>query len=58
MGESKQSRLYEFGFEPTKKMVYKTAYPINSLCVSCGKVKWLNWVVDGKHLCDNCVKED
>ena len=34
--------------------VSKSDLPIQSMCVCCGKNRWLNWVVDEKHVCDDC----
>ncbi|MFH1834756.1 MAG: hypothetical protein ABH851_01055 [Methanobacteriota archaeon] len=58
MKAGKQSRLFEFGFGKTRAVVDKAEYPINSLCFSCGKNKWLNWVLDGNQVCDDCAKPD
>jgi predicted transcriptional regulator len=32
----------------------KSEFPIHSLCYCCGKKQWLNWVVGGSHVCDEC----
>ncbi|MFH1787840.1 MAG: hypothetical protein ABH834_00475 [Candidatus Altiarchaeota archaeon] len=58
MRDGKQSRLFEYGFERTRPVVERAQYPLEALCVSCGKSRWLNWVVDGVHVCDKCVGRD
>ncbi|MBD3387726.1 MAG: hypothetical protein GF416_01645 [Candidatus Altiarchaeales archaeon] len=32
----------------------KSDFPVQAMCYCCGKDKWLNWVVDGNHVCDDC----
>ncbi|MFH1125999.1 MAG: MarR family transcriptional regulator [Candidatus Altiarchaeota archaeon] len=29
-------------------------FPLQAVCVCCGKDKWLEWVVDGNHVCVDC----
>jgi hypothetical protein len=39
----------------------KSDFPVQALCYCCGKERWLNWVVDGNHVCDECrdyLKDD
>lgn len=47
-----QSKLSEFGFAQSEAK--RNRYPIQATCMSCGKVKWLNWAVKGVHVCDEC----
>lgn len=56
VGGPRQSSLDEFGFNESKKKFKKAKPPIQSLCVSCGKVKWLTWVAGDSHVCDECKK--
>lgn len=55
--EQKQSRLYDFGFERKGPVVERVGFPVQSICICCGKIRWLNWTVDGRHVCDECVGE-
>lgn len=50
----KQSILSEHGFEGLGLDVKREAGPLKSLCVSCGKQKMLNWIVDSKYVCGQC----
>jgi len=49
-----QSKLFEHGFERRGPSVEKDRSPVKAICISCGKERWLYWVVDGKHVCDEC----
>ncbi|MFH1404453.1 MAG: helix-turn-helix domain-containing protein [Candidatus Altiarchaeota archaeon] len=32
----------------------RNEYPLESMCYCCGKTKWLNWLVNDNHVCDDC----
>ncbi len=32
----------------------KSEFPIESMCFCCGKKRWLNWVVEENHVCNDC----
>jgi len=49
-----QSRLTEYGFPKQEEKVRRNERPIKSICVSCGKERWLNWVKGRTYLCDEC----
>ncbi len=34
--------------------VRKSGYPLQARCFCCGNDRWLNWVVEGNHVCDEC----
>jgi len=50
-----QSKLEDYGFGRVERRVERDRKPIKSLCASCGRERWLNWIVAGKHLCDECA---
>ncbi|GEM_PF-1188959 len=45
------------GFEGVAKKVHRSPTTLQSMCVHCGREKWLKWVVDGKYVCDDCKKD-
>jgi DNA-binding transcriptional ArsR family regulator len=42
------------GQSPPDPECRRNEFPIESMCFCCGKQRWLNWVVDGDHVCDEC----
>ncbi|MCX6695202.1 MAG: hypothetical protein NTU61_02760 [Candidatus Altiarchaeota archaeon] len=40
--------------QPDMQKISKCDVPVQSLCVCCGKNQWLTWVVNEKHVCDEC----
>ena len=32
----------------------QSGFPVQAMCVCCGKDRWLEWVVDGNHVCGEC----
>lgn len=40
--------------QENRSVVVETVLPIQAMCVCCGKDKWLEWIVDGNHVCAGC----
>ena len=55
--QSSQSTLTAYGFPKQERTVARNTRPIKSICVSCGVEKWLNWIVSGSYVCDDCTKD-
>lgn len=36
------------------KNTVENVFPLQAVCVCCGKEKWLEWVVDGNYVCAGC----
>ncbi|MFH1126455.1 MAG: hypothetical protein V1703_04975 [Candidatus Altiarchaeota archaeon] len=47
-----QSRLSDFGFPGID--FRRNRFPLQATCISCGRQRWLNWVVKESHVCDEC----
>ncbi|MDD5110986.1 MAG: DeoR family transcriptional regulator [Candidatus Altiarchaeota archaeon] len=39
---------------PEKTAAEAAGVPVQAMCVCCGKDRWLEWVVDGNHVCSEC----
>jgi len=40
--------------ETLSDRIRKSSFPLEATCICCGRDKWLNWVVDGTHVCQDC----
>jgi hypothetical protein len=47
-----QSKLGDFGFAGIE--VKRDKFPLQAACPSCGRTRWLTWVVGGSRVCDEC----
>jgi hypothetical protein len=39
---------------PAIHSAIKSVSPVEALCYCCGKERWLNWMVEGRHVCADC----
>ncbi|MBM3308745.1 MAG: DeoR family transcriptional regulator [Candidatus Altiarchaeales archaeon] len=35
-------------------VIAESDFPLQAMCVCCGKDRWLGWIVDGNHVCSEC----
>ena len=47
-----QSTLSDFGFAGVD--VKRSKFPLQAACLSCGRTRWLTWVIGEKRVCDEC----
>lgn len=38
----------------SESAVRRSDFPIQAICYCCGKERWLSWVVDDNHVCEEC----